>query len=181
MSEETVYKAQVGKRDTQISWPAALLIAGGGLLLLANLFRIDLMSFLWPGFIIGPGLLLMWPAHNATAERPSSWAFLAVPGAMLVALGCLFAVMGLINHYEAMAYAWTLVLAAGMGGYMYMNRFKEDSAGHARHHRFIRAMFILFLGLATFFEVLAFQSLGGWWPILLIGFGLYLFVKNHRS
>jgi hypothetical protein len=181
MGDETVYKAQVGKRGAEFHWPAVLLIGAGGLLLLANLLRIDLMGFLWPGFIIGPGLLLLWPAMSATPDKRSSLSFLAVPGAMLVALGGLFLAMSLVGHFEAMAYSWTLVLAAGMGGYLYMNRFREDSAARERGHRFIRAMFILFLGLATFFEVLAFQSLGGWWPILLIGFGIYLFVRNHRS
>jgi hypothetical protein len=181
MSEETVYKAQVGKRSVAISWPALALIGAGALLLLANALHINFMRFLWPGFIIGPGLLLMWPAFSSAAERRSPVSFLAVPGAMLATLGGLFFVMNLVNHFEAMAYSWTLVLAAGMGGYMYMNRFKADRAGQERGHRFVRAMVILFMGLATFFEVLAFGSLGGWWPLLLIAFGIYLFVKNHRS
>jgi hypothetical protein len=42
-------------------------------------------------------------------------------------------------------------------------------------------MVIVFMALAVFFEVLVFQSLGIWWPVLLIGLGLYLFVKNKRS
>lgn len=184
MSDETtLYKAQTGHmmEIKSIPLPAVLLIGGGTLLLAANLLNISLMSYLWPGFIIGTGALLLWPAHNSTAERQSMWSFLAIPGAMIAMQGALLFVMNLVNHFESMAYAWTLVLAAGAAGWMYMKRFDPTSNAQEKGHRFIRAMVILFMGLATAFEVLAFQSLGNWWPLILIGFGIYLFVKNQRK
>jgi hypothetical protein len=42
-------------------------------------------------------------------------------------------------------------------------------------------MALSFMGLATIFEIFVFQSLGGWWPLLLIGLGVYLLVKQNRS
>ena len=184
MSDETtLYKAQTGKmlEFSKVPLPAVLLISGGVLLLAANLLHIPLMNYLWPGFVIGSGALLLWPAHNSTAGRQSSWSFLAIPGAMLAMQGVLLFLMNLVNHFEGMAYSWTLVLAAGAAGWMYMKRFDPTGNAQERGHRFIRAMVILFMGLATAFEVLAFQSLGGWWPLLLIGFGIYLFVKHQRK
>lgn len=184
MSDETtLYKAQTGKmmEISKISLPAVLLIGGGVLLLAANLLHLSLMNYLWPGFVIGTGALLLWPAHSSTAERQSFWSWLAIPGAMIAMQGVLLFLMNLVNHFESMAYSWTLVLAAGAYGWMYMKRFDPTSNAQEKGHRFIRAMVILFMGLATAFEILAFQSLGGWWPLLLIGFGIYLFVKNQRK
>lgn len=181
MSEESVIKAEVNKKDVGKAKLAAGLVAGGVILLAANLLHISLMFFLWPMFIIGPGLLMLWPAYQSTPGNQSKLAFLAVPGAMIVATGGLIILMNLVNHHESWAYAWTLILAAGAAGYAYMHRFDASNERGDKAYRFIRAMVIAFMALAVFFEVLVFQSLGIWWPILLIGLGLYLFVKNKRS
>jgi hypothetical protein len=181
MTDESVIKAEVGKKDVGTAKVAAGLVAGGIILLAANLLHVSLMFFLWPIFIIGPGLLMLWPAYQSTPGNRSKFAFLAVPGAMTLAVGVLLFLMNLVNHYESWAYAWTLVLAAGAGGYAYMHRFDESKERDDKAYRFIRAMVIAFMALAVFFEVLVFQSLGIWWPVLLIGLGLYLFVRNKRS
>ena len=181
MSEETVLKAEVNDKGHDSSWPAALLIGGGLLLLVTNLLNISLMNYLWPGFIVGTGLLMLWPSYNSTDERQSRLSFLAVPGAMALAMGGLLFLMNLTDHFESMAYAWTLILAAGAAGYAYLKRFDESSEAQAKAHRFIRAMVLAFMGLATLFEILIFQSLGAWWPLLLIGVGAYLYLKNKRS
>lgn len=181
MSEESVIKAEVNKKDIGTAKLAAGLVAGGVILLAANLLHISLMFFLWPMFVIGPGLLMLWPAYQSTPGNRSKLAFLAVPGAMIVATGGLLFLMNLVNHYESWAYAWTLVMAAGAAGYAFMHRFDESNERGDKAYRFIRAMVIAFMGLAVFFEVLVFQSLGIWWPVLLIGLGLYLYVRNKRS
>ena len=67
MSEENVYKAeQAAKLNVQSSLPAFVLIGVGAALLLAYLFDVRLLDFFWPGFVIAPGLLLMWPAYKST-------------------------------------------------------------------------------------------------------------------
>lgn len=180
MSDESVIKAEVAKKDVGTAKLATGLVAGGVILLVANLLNISLMFFLWPMFIIGPGLLLLWPAYQSAPGNRSKLAFLAVPGAMTLATGVLLFLMNLVNHYESWAYSWTLVLAAGAAGYAYMHRFDESNERGDKAYRFIRAMVLTFMVLAVFFEVLVFQSLGIWWPVLLIGLGLYLFVRNKR-
>ncbi|MCI0579362.1 MAG: hypothetical protein L0332_09370 [Chloroflexi bacterium] len=177
MSEETVFKAQVGRLGEKVSLPAVLLIGGGLVLLAVNLFHIDLMGFFWPVMI---GLLLLWPAYGSTAEKQSSLSFLAAPGAALAALGSLLFMLDLAGHSEAMAYGWTLVLAAGAAGLMYARRFDRSNRIHASGHRFIRWMLLAFMGLAVVFELLIFQSLGPWWPVVLVGLGVYLLVKNKK-
>jgi hypothetical protein len=60
-----------------------------------------------------------------------------------------------------------------------MERFNTESTVHENGHRFIRVMVMAFMGSALFFEVLIFESLGGWWPLLLVGLGMYVILKNR--
>ena len=179
MSEETVYKAQLkGKKGSPPT--AALLLIGVGLFFLAaNLFPFAIANLLWPLFIIGPGLLLLWPAYKSTPESPHTLGFLAVPGAFFVGLGLLLATMNISNHWESWAYAWTLLPVAIVAGIMYMKRHETDSRVHVRGRRIVRALVIAFMALAVLFEMFIFTGMGEWWPLLLIGAGIYLFVKQR--
>jgi hypothetical protein len=179
VSEESVFKAQRGRQFERPSWLAVSLIAAGLGLLAVNIFNIDLMEYLWPAFIVGPGLVLLLPAYKSTSKRDNILNFLAIPGAMMVALGSLMFLMNLVDHFESMAYIWPLVISAGVVGLMYMERFDPDSTVHENGHRFIRVMVMAFMGSALFFEVLVFESLGGWWPMLLVGLGVYVILKNR--
>jgi hypothetical protein len=181
MSDESVLKAEVKNKDEGTARIAVALVAGGVILLAVNLLEISLMNFFWPMFIIGPGLLMIWPAYQATAENRSRLSFLAVPGAMIVATGVLLFLMNLVDHYESWAYAWTLVLAAGAAGYGYMGRFEETGERQEKVYRFIRTMVLAFMGLAVLFELFVFHSLGAWWPLLIVGLGIYIYFKNKRS
>ncbi|MFN2188707.1 MAG: hypothetical protein ACK2T3_08075 [Candidatus Promineifilaceae bacterium] len=180
MSEETVLKAEIGKRGVKPLVPMVL-IAAGVVLLVINVFHVNVMGFLWPGFIVGIGLAMMLPAYNSTPDNRSSLAFFAIPGAMVVANGALLFLMNMFDHFGSMAYAWTLVLAAGAWGYLYMKRFDAPDDKTEKVRGFIRVMVLAFMGLAAIFELLFFQSLGGWWPLLVIGLGLYLWIRESRS
>jgi hypothetical protein len=182
MSEDTVYKAEeAAKLKSQPSLPGLILIGSGVALLLAHLFNIRLMDFFWPGFIIGPGLLLMWPAYKSTAEEQSKLAFLAVPGAMIAATGLLLFAMNLTDHFEAWAYSWPLVVAAAAGGIMYVTRFDDNPPLQERGHRLIRVLSTIFIGLAIFFEIIIFENFNPVMSLGLIGFGLFLLLRNRRD
>jgi hypothetical protein len=181
MSEESVYKPQEARKLTvQSSLPAVLVIAIGLVLLGANLFSVHLIDVFWPGFIIAPGLMLLWPTHNSAPDRQSKLSFLAVPGAMLVAIGLLLFTMNLTDHFEAWSYSWTLVVAAAAAGLMYIRRFDESNSIHVRGRRFIRTMVMLFMGLAVFFEIIVFENFNPLLPLVLIAYGVYLLLRNRR-
>lgn len=182
MKDETVYKAEESaKLYAKSSFPALLLIGLGVVLLVANLFGLHLIDVLWPGFVIVPGLLLVWPAYASTAARQNPLSFLAVPGAMTVMVGSLLFVMNLTNHFEAWAYSWTLVLAAAVAGLMYVKRFDSQSNVHETGRRFMRLMGYLFLGLAALFEVVIFENFNPLLPLALIVFGIYLLINERRT
>lgn len=178
MSDETLLKAEA-KKKSSVNKGAMILISAGVVMLAVNLLGFDLMDFLWPAFIIGPGLLMIWPSYQSTNENQSRFSFLAVPGAMTIAVGLLLFLMNIVGHYESWAYVWPLVVASGAAGYDYMNRFSESTARSEKVHRLIRTMVITFMVLAVFFELLIFNSLGAWWPLLLIGLGFYVYFKNR--
>jgi hypothetical protein len=179
MSDETVYKAQVKEKEGSLPRLALILIGAGLLFLATNLLPFTVVDIIWPLFVIGPGLLLLMPAYKSTPEAPQSLAFLAVPGAFLVGLGLMLATMSLTDHWESWAYAWTLLPVAALGGALYMKRHQPESSVHERGHQIVRALVIAFMGLAMFFELFIFPGRGEWWPVLLIGAGIYLFVKQR--
>ncbi|HEX6385395.1 MAG TPA: hypothetical protein VF177_12050 [Anaerolineae bacterium] len=181
MTEESVYKAEeAGKLSARSSLPAVLVIGIGLVLLAANLFGFHLIEVLWPGFVIAPGLALLWPAHSSTANRQSKLSFLAVPGAILVTIGLLLFAMNITDRFEAWAYSWTLLVAAVAGGLMYVKRFDKSSTIHERGRRLIRAMILLFMVLAVFFEIVVFDNFNPLLPLALIGYGVYLLLRNRQ-
>jgi hypothetical protein len=179
MSEEMLYKAEVNRQIAiqNTGWPKILI--GTGLTLLAlNLLNISVMSLAWPLWVLLPGLALAYPAYHL--RRHSRLNYLAVPGAFFLAVGGLLTVMNLFNHFEAWAYAWTLLPAAMMAGAMYAKRYQPGSRVHSAGPRFIRGSLITCGVLAAIFELLVFQTLGPWWPVLLVAAGYYL-MKNRRE
>ncbi len=185
MSEETIYKVEEGrklmKQSSNNNTPAYVVIGAGVALLVANLFGIHLMGILWPGFILVPGLLLLWPSYNSTADEQSQFSFLAIPGAIITAVALLLFVMNITNHFEAWAYSWTLVWAAAAGGWMYMKRFEPADSIHDTGYKFVRVMIIMFMVLAVLFELVIFGNFAPIFPVVLIGYGLYLIYKNRQA
>ncbi len=182
MSEEVVYKSQEKALMTGGRGRTALVLIGGGLGLLAlTLSGVSLMEFLAPLIFIGGfGALLMMPAYQATADQPRRGMGAAAPGAMFLTLGALISVLGFIGHEEAMAYSWALLPLSFVAGLMYARRFEADHPIHEKGPRLIRLFSWLFVGFGLFFELLVFENLGPWWPLALIGYGLYLLVRRGK-
>jgi hypothetical protein len=176
IEDETIYKAQAKQELVRPNTStAALLIFGGLTLLVASLAGVSLLELFAPLlFVGGLGVLMLLPTHKATAEQPSQWSFLAGPGGLLLTLGSLLFLMGLVNHFEAWAYAWALLPVGFVLGMMYAQRFDEEHRIHQRGAKVIRFFISGFMILALFFELLVFESLGPWWPLLLVGTGAYM-------
>jgi hypothetical protein len=180
MSDETIYKAQTSYLQRRTVIPAGVLLGGAALLILVGILPISLAGALWPLVIVAAGLLLLWPAWKSTPDQQSRLNFLAVPGAVVVALGALVFVMNLLGHWASWMYAWFLLPAAAIGGVMYWKRFEPKHRVHDSGYKALRALVALALGLGLFFELLVFRTFGPWWPLLVVGFGVILFVRNQR-
>lgn len=77
---------------------AGLLLLGGGLILLLG------FSALWPLFILGPGLGIMWFAYSGGKVT----APFAVPGMLVSGTGGLLLFQTITGYWESWAYAWIL-------------------------------------------------------------------------
>jgi heme/copper-type cytochrome/quinol oxidase subunit 4 len=182
MSDETVYKAEeAGKLRQRESLPAYAIIGVGVVLLVANLLGYHLIDVLWPGFMIAPGLMLLYPTYASTPEKQSRLSFFAIPGAIMTSTGLLLFAMNLTNHFEAWAYSWTLVGAAVVGAMIYMKRFEPENRVHETGYQYIRFFFMAFMVLAVLFELVVFNNFNPLLPLALIGYGVYVLVKGRRE
>lgn len=182
MSEESILKVEeAGKLKRRQALPAYGVIAIGAALLVANLFDFALIDVLWPGFVLAPGLIMLWPAYNNTPEQPSKFAFLAIPGAIMITVGALLFIMNMTNHFEAWAYSWPLVFASVAWGLMYAKRSEPDHPIHQKGYGFLRTMVLLAMGFAVFFELIIFGSFNPLLPLGVIAYGVYLLLKDRRE
>lgn len=182
MSKESVLKVEESRKvQRRQALPAYGVIAIGVALLISNLFGFELITIFWPGFVLVPGLMLLWPAYNNTLDRQSPVAFLAVPGAIMIIVGALLFIMNLTNYFEAWAYSWPLVLASVAWGLMYMKRFEPEHRVHHNGYNFMRLMVLVAMGFAVFFELFIFGSVNPLLPLGVIAFGVYLLVKERQG
>lgn len=158
-----------------------LLVAAGVMALLGNLVDISLGQYLWPLWVIAPGLLLMIPAARMQPDRPEPLAFLAIPGAGLLTVGLLMLLMNIFDYWQSFAYAWALIPIGVLWGAGYARRYTRDDNARRGLYEARRVMFWIFLAFAAFFELFIFhQPLGQWWPVVVILLGVYLVARNWQ-
>lgn len=126
------------------------LIAGGAFLALAHVFDINISAYLWPMFIIAPGLLIL---ASARAGNIGKWA--SVAGAVVLATGLLLAYQNSFNHFQSWAYAWALIApgAVGAGWLIHGLRYNEPKLV-ALGRKQINIGGAMFLVGAVFFELI---------------------------
>jgi len=186
MTDETVYKAQkqspLVSSGRSVPQNAVKLIVAGGVLLALTLSGVAILPFIAPLlFVSGIGALLMWPAATSTAGNKSNWSFLAAPGAAMVALGVMIFALNLIGHEEGFSYLWTVLPIAFTAGMMFSRRYEEKHPIHANGQRVIRVFSIIGATMGVIFELFVFETFGPWWPVILIGYGLYLLMTRRTG
>ncbi len=156
-----------------------VLVGLGTLFLLGQIFRINLWQFLWPFFIIVPGLLFfVGMALGGKAAGP-----LAIPGSIVTMVGLLLLYQSITNHWESWAYAWALVFPTAIGIGLFINgRWSGIEHLVKTGTKWAMIGLAIFLAAGTFFELL-FNISGGVigdviWPGLLIALGLFLLLRR---
>lgn len=157
-----------------------LMIALGLLFLFGQWFRIDVGQWGWPFFVIVPGVALF--VLGLADDTPATHPFMIV-GSVVTAVGLLLFYQNLTNHWASWAYGWALVAptAIGIGEMIYGVRKGQPEAMSAGRRIALIGLAIFVVG-AIFFELVIGISgfgLGSWaWSLLLIGFGLFLLLRN---
>jgi drug/metabolite transporter (DMT)-like permease len=160
--------------------PAGVLLVVLGLFfLVAQFVNVDWGSLAWPFFIIVPGALLL----TAALMGGKSAAGLAIPGSIVTTVGLILFVQNLTGRFESWAYAWGLILVSvGVGQYL-RGQWAGEEAMRRSGLRFAALGLLLFLLFGIFFELFIFNQsplLRNWWPLILIGIGAFLLLRQRR-
>ena len=118
----------MNQRNTGSLIAGAALIALGGLFLLNQFLHISIWRFLWPLFVLLPGVGMFAGVYSGGKQS----AGLAVPASVVTAVGLILLFQSVTDHWESWAYAWALIFptAVGLGMYIYGARGEDgDRAG----------------------------------------------------
>lgn len=169
-------------------WLGGLLILLGIGFLLGELFDIQIGRFIWPFFIIGPGVSLFL---LALAFDDDSGQALASIGGLVTMVGLILLYQNISGHYASWSYAWALVAPTSIGlGMLSYGWLKQKPELRQRGWDVAKVGLGIFIVAAVFFEFIIGVSGFGFgafsWPLLLIGLGLFLFIRNlnvswHKS
>lgn len=164
----------------------ALLILLGIIFLTGQLFDIHLGRYLWPFTIIIPGVFLFFAALALEGEMGKA---LAMVSGIVTMVGAILWVQSVTEWWASWAYAWALVAPTGPGLGMWLLGSIQDRPDRAElvsaGKNLVRVGLVIFVVAAVFLELIIGVSghgLGSYGlPLLLIGFGLFLLLRNMRD
>lgn len=157
----------------------SILILVGLLFIVGQLINIRIEHFVWPFYIIIPGVLLF--IFALTTEGSGSEA-LVILGSLVTMVGLILLYQNTFDHYESWAYAWALIpFSVGLGQIIY-GSVKGRELMVVNGRRLIAIGGVIFFVGAVFFELIIGISgfgLGSYaWPILLIGLGVLILLRS---
>lgn len=127
----------------------------------------------WPLIIVAIGGMFLVGALLGTAE-------LAIPGSILTGLGLIFYYQNLSGNWGSWAYVWTLIPGfVGLGMIIAGTLDKTNQTMRREGGRLLIISSVMFLIFGTFFNLS--WGLFQYWPLLLIGGGLWLLVRNWKG
>ena len=159
-----------------------VLVALGAIFLLAELLNVSLGRFLWPFFIIIPGLAFF----VGMASGGKSTAPLAIPGSIITMVGLILLFQSVTGLWASWAYVWTLIFPVSVGIGLWISGSWMGDESQKRVGRVMAGIgVILFIVFGTFFElVLGISGARGrlvgriFWPLALIALGLYILLAR---
>jgi len=162
-----------------------ILISLGIFFMLGQFFEIRVGHYLWPFYIIAPGLLLFIVALLMESDGGEA---LAGVGSAVTMTGLLLFYQNMADHFQSWAYAWALVAPTSIGlGQIVYGTLKDREKMIENGKRLASIGFVIFLVGAIFFELII--GISGFgighmgrfvWPLLLIGVGLFFILRSQR-
>jgi len=154
----------------------------GAVLLMTRALDVHPWQYLWPFFIIAPGLLFF--AFMAAGGRNAG--ILAVPGSIMTMIGLILLYQTISGHWQSWAYIWTLIFptAVGLGIMIQGVWIRQESIVLIGEGLFQAGLVIFMFATAVFelvFNISGFRTsiVGRFvWPGLLIALGLFLLVSR---
>lgn len=147
-----------------------ILILLGGLFLVSEIFPQVFNFWDWPFIIIGAGVVfLLWAILSSTGG-------LAVPGAILSGIGGILFYQNMTGDWDSWSYIWGLIpgfVGTGilLSGIIDRNLKKTYTPGLI----LILISAVMFFAFGSHFGLQ--HSIAMFWPVLLIGLGIFSLVK----
>lgn len=159
-----------------------LLIFLGIVFLVGQIFDIHIGRFIWPFFIIVPGVASFLGALAVEDELAKA---LAIIGGIVTMVGTILLVQSFTDLWASWSYAWALVAPMGPGlGLWLLGSIKDQDELVKAGKDLIRVGLVMFVIAAVFFELVIGVSgfgLGRYGlPMLLILLGIFSLVRNVR-
>jgi hypothetical protein len=136
-------------------------------------------GMVWPLIIIGFGAMFFVGMFVAG----KSYAWLAIPGSIVVTNGLMLFLQNLTGNWETWSYSWTVILMSIGAGIFIMGAWQGNESRRRAGLRVFEIGAILFVIFGAFFEMLfsigAPASLRGYiFPIGMILLGSYLVIRR---
>ncbi len=155
-----------------------VLIMIGILAAIGQFFSVPVWRYLWPSFIILPGVG-MFVGMLAGGKKAGG---LAIPATILTILGLVLFCQNLFNVWWTWSFIWALVgpVAAGLGIVIFGIYSEKPEARHG-------GMIVLMIGLVLLlifgmaFGLGRYNATGYIIPLVLIGLGIYIVIKRTRG
>jgi hypothetical protein len=166
-------------REPWNMWIGVALVGLGVLLILGEILNIRMGRFVWPFFVILPGLLFFYfMARGGKSAGP-----MAIPGSIITGTGLLLLYQSVTDHWASWAYAWALIFPTSLGVGLYINgRWSEKPSLRQTGVRLVNAGIVILIIGGIFFELLLGISQGRssrvLWPILIIAVGVFLVLRQ---
>ena len=158
------------------------LVALAILFLAAQAFGLSIGRYLWPAFVLLPGLLLfMLMMLLGRSAAP-----LAIPGSIVTTVSLILFTQSVMGHFASWAYAWALIPTAVGVGHLIWGSVTERDDIQRVGSSLVGLGLILFFSFGVFFELLIFSGVTGLLlgklllPGALIGGGMYVLVRKGR-
>lgn len=150
-----------------------ILILVGGWFLATQIFP-DLgdwfwSTFDWPFVIIGVGVCLL--IFGLFAGAPG----MAVPAAIVTGIGGILAYQNATGDWTSWSYIWALI--PGFVGIGIIISALLGDGGREGFRSGLTMVFISAILFLIFSSIFGANPLGQWWPVLLIGLGLWLLIQ----
>ncbi len=157
-----------------------LLIVLGSLVLVDNIFQIYVSRYIWPFFIIVPGVLIFLSSSRAGNGLGEPFAML---GAMVTMLGLILLFQSITGLWASWAYVWALVAptSVGLGQLLYGTWNKHNTMAKSGITLVNIGLIMFFAGL-VFFELIL--NLNGFgrnpivWAEVFIAAGIIVLLRG---
>lgn len=161
----------------------AALIVLGIAFLIGELLDITIGQYIWPFFVIVPGIMLFLGALMLDEEVGQA---VAMVSGIVTMVGLILLAQNITDAWASWAYAWALVAPTGVGVGLWLFGAVKERADMVKSGKdLVKVGLTIFVVAAIFFElVIGINGFGlGTYalPLLLIGLGFVLLLRNFRA